>query len=104
MARIVLPLFGPSVPVISSAFGFADGSSLQVPRSGCVPTVTVYWSPLTSSRMDLQISSGNGFPPSSADDGSQTPSSAASLASPPQAAGEHKTTRANATNRLSLIG
>src|SRR4051812_31381660 len=104
MARIVLSLFGPSVPVMSSAFGFADGSSLQVPRSGCVPTVTVYWSPLSSSLMVLRTSSGNFFPPSSAADGSQVPSRLASLAPSPRAADEHETTRANATNDLSVIG
>src|SRR5262249_26348204 len=103
MARIVLPLFGPSVPVMSSAFGFADGFRLQVPRSGFVPTVTVYWSPLSSSLMVLRTSSGNFFPPSSAADGSQVPSRVSSMASSLQAADEHETTRANATNSLSVI-
>src|SRR5262249_19538839 len=62
-----------------------DNLSLQVPRSGSVPTVTVYWLPLTSSLMVLRTSSGNFFPPSSATDGSQAPSRASSLASSPQA-------------------
>src|SRR5579883_1452174 len=100
MARIVLPLFGPWVPVISSAFGFADGFRLQVPRSGLVPAVTGSWSPLTSSRMVVRTSSGNFFPASSAADGCQVPSRASWLASSPQATDVHQTTRAQATNSV----
>src|SRR5437764_3575158 len=45
--------------------------------------VTVYLSSLTTSLIVLVISSGNGFPPSSADDGTQVPSMPlAPLASP----------------------
>src|SRR6516225_4696214 len=73
MARNVFPLFGPSVPVMSIALGFADGSSLVVPRSGFLPTMTVYLPSLIVSLMDLRTSSGNGFPPSSAVDASQVP-------------------------------
>src|SRR5437588_1556838 len=53
--------------------------------------------------MALRTSSGNFFPPSSADEGSQTPSMVSPLASPLQAADENESTRANATNCLSII-
>src|SRR5437868_2866600 len=53
--------------------------------------------------MALRTSSGNFFPPSSADEGSQAPSMVSSLASPLQAADENESTMANATNCLSII-
>src|SRR5258708_38888422 len=86
MARIVFPLLGPSVPVMSISLGFFDGSTLTAPRSGFLPTVTVYLpSPMTS-LMVFRTSSGYFSPPSSAADASQVPSIdlASSLASSPR--------------------
>src|ERR1700687_422910 len=86
MARNIFPLFGPSVPMMSISLGFFDGSNLTVPRSGFLPTVTVYLpSPMTS-LMVFRTSSGNFSPLSSAADGSQVPSIdlSSSLASSPR--------------------
>src|SRR6266851_6143726 len=74
MARIVFPLLGPSVPVMSIDLGFFDGSTLTVPSSGFLPTVTVYLPSSMTSFMVFRTSSGYFSPPSSAADGSQVPS------------------------------
>src|SRR5229473_5927981 len=86
MARIVFPLLGPSVPTMSISLGFFDGSNLTVPRSGFLPTVTVYLPSSMTSLMVFRTSSENFSPPSSAADGSQVPSIdlASSLASSPR--------------------
>src|ERR1043165_3866352 len=74
MARSVLPLFGPSAPMMSISFGLAVLLTLTVPLSALSPTVTVYVSSLPmTSFMDLRISSGNGLPLISAVSGIQVP-------------------------------
>src|ERR1700731_553588 len=106
MARIVFPLLGPSVPVMSSDLGFFDGSSLTVPLSGFVPTVTVYLpSPMTS-LMVFRTSSGNFSPPSSAADGSQVPSIdlASSLALSPREMHGNDKVRNRMTHSERVIG
>src|SRR5437660_31901 len=93
MARIVLPLFGPLVPVMSSVRGFLDGSIFHVPSSGCLPTETVYLPSVITSVVFLMKSSGSGLPLASAVTGFQVPTSflASSLASPPGASGARQT-------------
>src|SRR5581483_10828808 len=100
----VLPLLGPSVPVMSSALGLADGVRLRVPRPSDLPPVTVYSSPLMTSFMVLRTSSGNACPPSSAVAGSQVPSSDSPLASPARATAERERVRSNAASRWRDIG
>src|SRR5260370_40116213 len=86
MARIVFPLLGPSVPMMSISLGFLDGSTLTVSRSGFLPTVTVYLPSHMTSLMVFLTSLGNISPPSSAADASQAPSIdfASSLVSSPR--------------------
>src|SRR5690349_9378007 len=96
MAGIVLPWLGPLVPTMSTARGFFVGSSFTLPSSVCSPTVTVYLPSVTTSFIVLRMSSGNGFPPSSAVTGFQFPcifllSSLALGASSPRANGPAQT-------------
>src|SRR5262245_56017138 len=110
MARNVFPLFGPSVPVMSMAFGFLAASSLYLPLSVCSPTVTVYLPSLRTIFIVLSASSGNFWPASSADAGTQVPSIpfASSSSSAPRVAGARNTImhagRMNARFTVSLQG
>src|SRR6516162_2912387 len=87
MAGIVLPWFGPLVPLMSIVGGVLAASSFVVPSSVRSPTVTVYLSSVMTSVMLLRIWSGNGLPAISAVTGFQVPcnflaSSFALLSSP----------------------
>src|SRR4051794_27918350 len=70
---MVLPLLGPSVPLMSIALGFAAVSYVTVPRSGDSAT-TSYLPSLSVSLMTAVASFGNVLPPSSAEVASQVPS------------------------------